>query len=236
MATATEKKEDKKQEQKEVEKKDKKQEKNQDDSKQKRNEENKEMIKKLDELQTTHSEEPRASAAARFESKSGNNPTPPEERTQAESFATTASSSVGGAIAGAKAILEREIETQKRIESDPRYERDQKIFELAQTGKLSLVAPSEAEKAATLARSGLSEEAQEKIPKTAEEQVAEDMERLNAAEKKAADMTSARTAGEQEGGEPKNNLEQYKKEGKNVGDRSPDSSNTKTDDGKHVVK
>lgn len=118
---------------------------------------------------------------------SGNlNPVPPHERKASQGpMQTAAADLAAGHLAAAETAILTQAESQARIESDPRHERDQKVFELARTGKLAGIAPSPAEAAAIAARSGMPQEVADLIPKTPEEQVAQDMPRLEEAERRA---------------------------------------------------
>lgn len=122
------------------------------------------------------------SSAARSQKDGNDNETPPHERSIANQLGTAADSlavTAAGGIAAARANLEASATSEARLKSDPRYERDLKVLELAKQGKLGLVPPSESE---LLARSGDNVAAVEAIPHTPQEQVADDMRRLEAAE------------------------------------------------------
>lgn len=129
-----------------------------------------------------------------------------------------------GAIGAARTAMTAQLTSDARIASDPRYERDQKVFALGQQGKLGAVPPSEAEKVAMAARTGIDPEAAKLAPSTSAEQVAQDMPRLAAAEK-TGPLDAVIKAGEQEG-EPKNNFTAAKEAGKNTGDRAPKDQET----------
>jgi hypothetical protein len=154
-------------------------------------------MKKLEAIQKEVAAPPRESSAKRSQSGTGNNPTPPEERSpaQAGTQVTAAADMAAGAISAARDHLVRQEETERRLKSDPRYERDQEVFKKGQEGKLALVPPSEAEVAALAERTGISEEVADKIPKTPEEQIADDKKRLAEADKRAEQLRGAR-AGE----------------------------------------
>lgn len=122
-----------------------------------------------------------------------NNPTPPHERNMANAgpAATAALDSVAQSTRNAIESLRNHEESEARIKSDPRWERDQKVFEMGRAGKLGAVPPAEEEIAAMASRAGVPEEVIEAMPKTPEEQAARDMERLRAAEEKTATGTTA---------------------------------------------
>jgi hypothetical protein len=113
------------------------------------------------------------------------NETPPHERLPASGPAITSAAQIAaGHIAAATTAIELQETSDRLLKSDPRYERDQKVFEMGQRGKLGLVPPSEAEQAVMAQRAGISADAADKIPTNAEEQVEEDMQRLNVAEER----------------------------------------------------
>lgn len=156
-----------------------------------------------------------------------NNPVPAAERTAANTSpaATGQLSSAAGAIQAARTALQLQVDSDKRLMSDPRYERDQRIYELGQAGKLGKVPPTEAEKAAAAMRSGLDPKVIEMIPSTPEEQVADDMKRLDQAEKLSAPVKPGETDGQ-----PQNNFDKAKKAGVNTGDRTPKDNEAKNFD------
>ena len=133
-----------------------------------------------------------------------------------------------GAIGTARTAMTTQLTSDARIASDPRYERDQKVFALGQQGKLGAVPPSDAEKVAMASRAGIDPEAAKLTPSTPAEQVEQDMPRLEAAEK-STPLSPVISAGEQEG-EPKNNFTKAKEEGKNTGDRAPKDQEARTFD------
>lgn len=133
-----------------------------------------------------------------------------------------------GAIGAARTAMTAQLVSDAKIASDPRYERDQKVFALGQQGKLSAVPPSDAEKVAMAARAGIDPEAAKLTPSTPAEQVQQDMPRLEAAEK-STPLSPVISAGEQEGA-PKNNFTVAKEEGKNTGDRVPKDQETRSFD------
>ncbi len=140
-------------------------------------------VEQINNIQKQFQAEQIPSSAERAK-KSGNyHPVPPEERSPARGPQTLAAAdTAAGALGAARDAITSQLVADARIASDPRYERDQKVYELGATGKLGKIAPSEAEVAAALEKTGLSQEVADKIPKNAEEQVAQDMPRLEAAE------------------------------------------------------
>lgn len=124
------------------------------------------------------------------------NPIPPHERSasQTGSATTTPAQIAAGHLAAATTAIETHQRTEQLLNSDPRRERDQKVYELGQTGKLGLVPPSEAEVKAMAERSGLSEEVADALPGSVEEQVADDMNRLHQAEERAQEGVTGTAA------------------------------------------
>lgn len=166
-------------------------------------------VEKLNEIVKEFEGEVYESSFARSQ-KSGNlNPVAPEDRTISRGPAVlAAAATAAGAIGAARDALVTQLESDARLVSDPRYERDQKVYELGQAGKLAGIAPAPAEAAAQMARAGLPPEVAELTPKTAEEQVAQDMPRLKEAEKRPAGVASTViTAGEQDSSRKNNGLE-----------------------------
>jgi hypothetical protein len=129
-------------------------------------------------------------------SKPGNlNPTAPEDRTpQRGPQVLAGAATAAGAIGAARDALTTQLVADARLVSDPRYERDQKVFALGQQGRLGLVPPTEAEVITAASRAGTPPEAAEKLPTTPEEQVSQDMPRLEAAEKRAASVNQTLVA------------------------------------------
>jgi len=125
-----------------------------------------------------------------------NHPVPAHERKMPLGpAATQALDQAAGGITSARAALTNQLASDARITADPRYERDQMVYKLGAEGKLAGIAPSEAEAAAGAVRAGITPEVAEKIPKNAEEQVSEDMERLEEAEKKPSSTGVASASG-----------------------------------------
>ncbi len=148
---------------------------------------------------------------------SGNlNPIPPHERSLSRGpQVLAAAATAAGAIGAARDALASQLEADARLTSDPRYERDQKVYELGATGKLAGIAPAPAEAAALAARAGLPPEVAELTPKTPEEQVAQDMPRLEAAEERAnANVAATHIPPGQQDITEKNNGLQAEKDGK----------------------
>lgn len=177
-----------------------------------------ETLKQIDEL-TKKSEAPQRGPAA---TATDYHSVPAHERTTAQQAPASTSQldSAALALGAARAAVTTQLQSDARLMSDPRYERDQKIYEMGKQGKLGMVPPSEAEKAAQAARVGLPPEVVEKIPSTPSEQVSDDMKRLQEAEKRSKELNPTITAGEQDG-EKKNNFTAAKDAGANTGDRAP---------------
>lgn len=141
-------------------------------------------VEKLDEIVKQFEGEVYGSSMERAKQTGNLNPVAPHERSiQRGPMVLQAAATAAGAIGAARDALTTQLEADARLTSDPRYERDQKVYELGQQGKLGMVPPTQAEQAAAAARAGLPPEIAELTPKTAEEQVAEDMPRLAAAER-----------------------------------------------------
>lgn len=151
----------------------------------------KDAMERLEKIQQDVAAPTRESSAKRSQTGTGNNPTPPEERlpTGPGTQTTAAADMAAGAISAARDHLIRQEETDKRLKSDPRYERDQEVFKMGQEGKLPLVPPSEAEVIAGAERAGVSEAVAEAIPKSPEEQIADDKKRLDEAKKKDEEIS-----------------------------------------------
>ena len=145
-------------------------------------------VEKLDEIVKQFEGETYGSSLQRSQETGNLNPVKPEDRTVSRGPQVLAgAATAAGAIGAARDALVTQLESDARITADPRYERDQKVFELGQAGKLALVTPLEG--------------------KTAEEQVAEDMPRLEAAERRPAGVSPTLIqAGETEGDKPNNGL------------------------------
>ncbi len=154
-----------------------------------------------------------------------NNPTPPEDRVAGPGPAATAAlDAASGAVAAAGANLQAQERSDALLKSDPRYERDQKVYEMGQTGKLGYVPLSPAEVAA----SGVSPEVLKELPKNAQEQADQDMGRLEQGEQRAAEATGTVQPGEQDGA-PQNNLQRAKENGANTGSRAPKEKDSDKD-------
>jgi hypothetical protein len=159
-----------------------------------------ETVKQLDKLHEQIAQPTKESSAKRSANPGNLNKTPPEERGPGfiGDQPLAAANAAAAHISAARDQFTNQVQADARLLSDPRYERDQKVFELGQTGKLGLVPPAEAELAASAERAGLSPEVAEKVPQTPQEQVDEDMPRLEQAEKTAAQMTPGLPTGEQD--------------------------------------
>lgn len=148
--------------------------------------------------------------------KSGNlNKVAPEDRTIPRGpQVLAAAATAAGALGAARDAITTQLTSDARLTSDPRYERDQKVYELGQQGKLGLVPPTEAEVATSIARAGGDPEIAKLIPKTPEEQVAQDMPRLEQAASTPASVSSTLVqAGDQDLAE-KNNGKTAQDEGR----------------------
>jgi hypothetical protein len=165
-----------------------------------------ETVDKLGEIVKIFEAEPYESSFARSQKPGNLNPVAPEDRTIARGPQILAAANVAaGAIGAARTALTTQLEADARLVSDPRYERDQKVFELGQTGKLAGIAPTDAEVAARLSAAGQDPDIADKLPKTGEEQVAQDMPRLAEAERRPAGVAATLvTAGEQDLSEKNN--------------------------------
>lgn len=149
---------------------------------------------------------PIASAFDRMGRKGNAHTIPPEKRTLPpgpQQLAQVDSAYHHASAAEASATMHER--SQALIESDPRHERDQKVFELGKQGKLPLVPPTEAEKITLAARTGVPAEAASQIPSTPQEQVEQDMPRLEAAEAAAAERSAVIERGASDNA-PKNNF------------------------------
>lgn len=115
-----------------------------------------------------------------------NHPVPPAERSAGPAPADlNAAASAAAAIGTARAQIENQLVTEARLASDPRRERDQKVYEMGQRGELAFVPPAPEEVAAQAARSGLEPEVIEELPQTPSEQAARDEVRLEQGEQAA---------------------------------------------------
>jgi hypothetical protein len=165
-------------------------------------------VEKLDEIVKQFESKTYESSLERQKKKGNLNPVAPEDRTiQRGPLVLQGAATAAGAIGAARDALAGQLEADARLTSDPRYERDQRVYELGQAGKLAGIRPTEAEAAAAVARAGLPPEVAELTPKTAEEQVAQDMPRLDEAERKPAGVSSTLVeAGEQDSSKKNNGL------------------------------
>lgn len=175
----------------------------------------KETLARLDEVGKQFEGETYDSSLNRAQKPGNVNKTPPHERTPSRGPALNAPlATAAGAIGAARAAITAEMDAQARIESDPRHERDQRVYEMGQRGVLPLVPPSEAEQAALAARSGMPAEVIDKMPKTPEEQVAEDTARLDQAEDRSAQLHSSTVPPGQQEMADQNNGKTAQDEGK----------------------
>jgi hypothetical protein len=165
-------------------------------------------VKKLDEI-VKQFEAPTYGGSMERHKQPGNlNPVPPEERTiQRGPLVLQAAATAAGAIGAARDALSTQLEADARLTSDPRYERDQMVYELGQAGKLAGIRPTDAEVEAQVARSGLPPEVADKLPKDAKEQIEQDMPRLEEAQRRPAAVSSTLVqAGQQDSSERNNGL------------------------------
>jgi hypothetical protein len=145
----------------------------------------------IEKIQEQTRAETREGSAKRAEAHSGNHEVPPAERSPAYAGdqITAQAAAAAGHLSAARTALDTQLTSDARLTSDPRYERDQKVFEMGRTGQLGAVPPSEAEQAALAARAGVPGEAIDKLPDTTEEQVADDLRRLEEGKQRAANQT-----------------------------------------------
>lgn len=142
-----------------------------------------EAVKAIEEVEKKYAAETYGPSDERAKQPGNLNPIPPHERTLARGPQATAPiDAAAGHLSAARTAITQQYESEARLKSDPRHERDQKIYELGQQGKLGFVPPSEAEVAAQAAKSGLPPEVADRLPKTPQEQAEQDMVRLNKAE------------------------------------------------------
>lgn len=153
-------------------------------------------LKELDKLQEKIAVPTKESSAKRSQESGNPNPTPPQERKReyAGDQNLALANAAAQQVSGARTQLTAQLEADARLTSDPRYERDQKIFEMGRQGTLQYVPPSEAEAIAESARAGVPPEAAQAIPRTPEEQAADDMKRLEQAEKTAEQVRGSAAA------------------------------------------
>lgn len=163
-------------------------------------------VEKLNEISKQFEAETYESSFARSQKGGNLNPVAPEDRTtvQRGPQILAGAATAAGAIGAARDALASQLTADARLTSDPRYERDQKVYELGQQGKLGLVPPTEAEQITAAAHAGAPPEAVDKLPTTPEEQVAQDMPRLEEAEKRAASVGTVIPPGQQDMAEKNN--------------------------------
>ena len=117
-----------------------------------------------------------------------NHPVPPHERTTSP-ITGGGLQAAAGAVAAAQAHIESELIAEARRTSDPRWELDQKKFEMGQRRELALVPPAPEE----LAAQGVNPEVVDELPKSPQEQVDRDMPRLKQAEETAKQVKGAQS-------------------------------------------
>jgi hypothetical protein len=153
------------------------------------------------------------SSAARSQRPGNDYPVPPQDRKPDPTGQTSLAVTAASALAAAANAASVDATTEARLASDPRRQRDLRLLEVQQQGKTALIPPHPAEVAANLQRAGVSPEVAELIPKTPEEQVAQDMPRL---EEAANALPPVAQPGEDQI-EGVNNLDRMRNEGANVG-------------------
>jgi len=165
-----------------------------------------ETVKQIEEIQGQFAGESYKSSAERSKAGGNINPIPPHERELPRGPAILAAAdSAAGALGAARDHIVNQLTADARISADPRYERDQLVYKLGQEGKLAGIEPAPAEAAAAALKSGTPPEVLELVPKTAEEQVAQDMPRLEAQDKKPTSLASTVIpAGEQDSADKNN--------------------------------
>lgn len=185
-------------------------------------------VEKLDEIVKQFEAETYGPSDKRSRETGNLNKIPPHERSISRGpQVLAAAATAAGAIGAARDHLTSQLEADARLVSDPRYERDQKVYELGVTGKLAGIEPSPAEAAAAAARAGLPPEVAELTPKSPEEQIAQDMPRLEKVEERANVAATHIEPGTQEITEKNNGLkaEADGKTGQNAVDAAKASDN-----------
>lgn len=129
-----------------------------------------EVVDDLKTLREKHAAEVRGPSAGDTQ----NHPVPPAERTMSP-ITGGGIQEAAGAVAAAQAHIENDLIAEARRTSDPRYEQDQKKFEMGQRGELAFLPPPTREET-------------ENPPQTPAEQVARDEGKLQAAEATAKQM------------------------------------------------
>ena len=120
-------------------------------------------IKQVDETLDTLKADTKKSSAERSKESGNPNPVPPEERTLEDTTQSLSGvNAAAGHLSAARTAMTTQNETDALLRSDPRYERDLKVQELALAGKLGAVP-----------QPGVM---------TTEQQAEDDMKRLEAAE------------------------------------------------------
>jgi hypothetical protein len=173
-------------------------------------------VEKLNEIVKDFEAETYEASDKRSQSGGNLNPIPPHERSISRGpQVLAAAATAAGAIGAARDSLTQQLEADARLVSDPRYERDQKVYELGVQGKLAGIAPAPAEAAAQVARTGLPPEIAKLVPKTPEEEVEQDMPRLEEVEERPQAGVAATLIepGQQEITE-KNNIIEAEEQGK----------------------
>lgn len=174
------------------------------------------VVSRIDSLREETQAETMKSSFQRAQESGNPHPVAPEDRLPDSGPQNRAAiDAAAGHLEAARTAALTQDETEKRLKSDPRYERDQKVFELARTGAIANVPPSEAEIAAQ--NINLPEEVREAIPSSAAEQVDEDMQRIQEAERKQEAIRSGAVVNTNVGGDANKSV--------------PAADTTKKDDG-----
>jgi hypothetical protein len=142
-------------------------------------------VEKLNEMSKEFEAETYGPSDERSKQGGNLNKIPPHERHASRGpQVLAAAATASGALGAARDAITQQLESDARLVSDPRYERDQKVYELGAAGKLAGIAPAPAEAAAQAARAGLPPEVAKLTPKTPEEQIEQDMPRLKEVEER----------------------------------------------------
>jgi hypothetical protein len=172
-------------------------------------------VEKLNEMAQQFESPTYKSSFARSQEEGNLHPVPPEERTRSRGpQVLAAAATAAGAIGAARDALALQLESDARLASDPRYERDQKVYDLGQAGKLPAITPTDAELAARVERAGMNPEIADKLPKTPEQQIAQDMPRLEELERRPAGVGSTLIEAGQQDFADKNNGKTAQEEGR----------------------
>ena len=175
----------------------------------------KETVEQIEKIQEQFSGETYKSSAERSKQSGNLNEVPPHERTMSRGpQILAAADQAAGALGAARDAITNQLVADARIASDPRYERDQLVYELGATGKLAGIKPAPAEAAMASIKAGVPPEVQELVPKTAEEQVAQDMPRLEEQKEKPTGVAATVVPSGEQDSADKNNGKTAQDEGK----------------------